>query len=151
MKIAVISDTHGVLKEELKDILQASDCVIHAGDIGSLRVYQQLKQLNTHTYFVKGNCDNAAWAVELPLTLSLHIDAILFYIIHNQTGFGFCPAQADIIVCGHTHRYQQGSYHGSILLNPGSCAQPRDGAASCAVITTQDGAIQQIKRVILSA
>ena len=32
IKIGIISDTHGLLRTEVMDILQYSDCIIHAGD-----------------------------------------------------------------------------------------------------------------------
>ena len=37
MKIAVLSDTHGLLRPEVLEQIESCDALIHAGDIGSLR------------------------------------------------------------------------------------------------------------------
>ncbi len=150
MKITVISDTHGILKENLKELLAQSSHVIHAGDIGSLGIYRELKSLNPNTYFVKGNCDRSAWAASLPETLLFHLDGILFYVIHNRSSISFRPEQADIIISGHTHCYLLNRQKDKIYLNPGSCGMPRDGMPpSCAVITTENGKLIQIERLAL--
>lgn len=150
MKIAIISDTHGRVRENLKKILRESDYVIHAGDIGSQHAYQELKALNENICAVRGNCDRGLWAAMLPETLSFHLDGILFFVIHSRTSPAFQPEDAKIIVCGHTHRYAQQRFHNSILINPGSCTQPRDGTPSCVVITTNGGKLAQIERLDLS-
>ena len=33
IKIGIISDTHGLLRTEVLDILQSCDCIFHAGDV----------------------------------------------------------------------------------------------------------------------
>ena len=33
MKVGVISDTHGLLRQEVLEILRSCDCILHAGDI----------------------------------------------------------------------------------------------------------------------
>lgn len=43
MKIGILSDTHGVLKDTFLDELQSCDYLLHAGDIGSLKCYETLK------------------------------------------------------------------------------------------------------------
>ena len=140
MKIVVLYDTHGVVKESVKELLLSADYAIHAGDIGSLTVFRQLKSYQGNFCFVRGNCDRASWANELPEQISFHLDGILFYVIHNRTDFSFHPENAQIIISGHTHRYSVGSYRKAVTLNPGSCSQPRGGEpASCAIITTSGG------------
>ena len=34
-KIGIISDTHGLLRPEVLEILKTCDCILHAGDSGS--------------------------------------------------------------------------------------------------------------------
>ena len=58
MKIGILSDTHGVLKDTFLDELQSCDYLLHAGDIGSLKCYETLKDLHVPLYIIKGNCDN---------------------------------------------------------------------------------------------
>lgn len=38
MKLGVISDTHGLLRENVIENLQECDYIIHAGDIGSVEI-----------------------------------------------------------------------------------------------------------------
>lgn len=143
MKIVVLSDTHGIIKDSVKELLLSADYAIHAGDIGSFTVYRQLKSYQEHFCFVRGNCDRASWANELPEQISFHLDGILFYVIHNCTCSSFRPENAQIIISGHTHRYAVGKYKQATTLNPGSCSEPRGGEpASCAIITTSEGSFK---------
>lgn len=141
MKIVVLSDTHGYLNKNVKELLQNSDCAIHAGDVGSLAVYQELKALNKNLYPVRGNCDRGAWADVLPETLAFRIDGVMFYLVHDRNDFSARPEPGtDLFICGHTHIYQQSERRGMTLLNPGSCSQPRGGLPpTCAIIETQGG------------
>lgn len=150
MKIVVLSDTHGILKENVKKYLRQCDYVIHAGDIGSQSVYHELKTLNRNLYMVRGNCDRGMWASVLPETLAFRIDGILFYLIHDRTSLMARPEpQTNIFISGHTHKYLLGEHMGMATLNPGSCTQPRGGMPpTCAVITTQNGKYS-IERVVV--
>ena len=43
MRIAVLSDTHGLLRPEVKNIIGTCDAVLHAGDINSRKVIDEMK------------------------------------------------------------------------------------------------------------
>ena len=43
MKIAILSDTHNLLRPEVIDILKGSDAVIHGGDINSQSILDEIK------------------------------------------------------------------------------------------------------------
>ena len=149
MKIVVLSDTHGRIPDSIKALLSSADYAIHAGDIGSLSTFQELKSYQEKFCFVRGNCDRASWANELPEQLYFHLDGIPFYVIHNRTDFSFRPEKAQIIICGHTHKYALSRFKRAVLLNPGSCSEPRGGEpASCAIITTSNGKFD-IKKTIV--
>ena len=51
-KIGIISDTHGLLRPEILEILKGCDCIIHAGDVNKpeildkLRVMGNMERLN---------------------------------------------------------------------------------------------------------
>lgn len=53
MKLGVISDTHGVLREEVVERLQECDYIIHAGDIGNKDIIDKLESI-TKTFVVRG-------------------------------------------------------------------------------------------------
>ncbi len=56
MIIGIISDTHGLLREEVLQELKNCDLVIHAGDIGKNDIINSLQQI-CRTEFVYGNID----------------------------------------------------------------------------------------------
>ena len=60
MKIAVLSDTHGLLRPEVLEQIESCDALIHAGDIGSQRIIDEIfihLKPRVPVYFVRGNND----------------------------------------------------------------------------------------------
>ncbi|MTN08214.1 metallophosphoesterase, partial [Turicibacter sanguinis] len=45
MKIGIISDTHGLLRDEVKSNLQDCDLILHAGDVGNLELINELNSI----------------------------------------------------------------------------------------------------------
>ena len=56
-KITVISDTHGVLAEEIIPLLHDSDVIVHAGDIMSTDILRKLQSYSDNVIAVAGNND----------------------------------------------------------------------------------------------
>lgn len=123
--IGVISDTHGLLRQEALDALAGSDFIIHAGDIGDPKVLQRLRSLAPVTV-VRGNNDNGDWAVRIPETEVLEVNGTLFYVLHIVEELDLDPRAAGFhcVVSGHSHRPQIETRDGVVFLNPGS-AGPR--------------------------
>ena len=74
MKIAVLSDTHGLLRPEVLEQIESCDALIHAGDIGSQRIIDEIfihLKPRVPVYFVRGNNDGA-WASHLLKCQRLH-------------------------------------------------------------------------------
>ena len=46
-KIGVISDTHGLLRPEVVEVLKTCDCIIHGGDINKTEIVEQLEASRT--------------------------------------------------------------------------------------------------------
>ena len=42
-KIGIISDTHGLLRSEILEILKDCDCIIHAGDVNKPEILDTLR------------------------------------------------------------------------------------------------------------
>ena len=42
-KIGIISDTHGLLRPEILEILKTCDCIIHAGDVNKPEILDTLR------------------------------------------------------------------------------------------------------------
>jgi uncharacterized protein len=58
MKIGVVSDTHGYFDPQLAEVLAGVDAILHAGDVGSSEVLDDLRQI-AKVYAVQGNVDSA--------------------------------------------------------------------------------------------
>ena len=67
-KIGIISDTHGLLRPEVLEILRTCDCILHGGDINKPEILDQIRPLAS-VYVVRGNNDKD-WAEGLRLLFS---------------------------------------------------------------------------------
>lgn len=123
-KIAVISDTHGLLRDEVVEIAKDCDVIFHLGDIGNQEVLDRLNQLGK-VYAVRGNNDGE-WAKELPDDLFVELYDFTFYLVHDKSMISAEHSKnADIILYGHSHRYEQYEKDMKIYFNPGSCGVER--------------------------
>lgn len=122
-KIGVISDTHGLLRDEVKEYLKGCDMIFHAGDIHKLSVLEELNQIAT-TYVVRGNADKE-WAEVLPVTNTIEDIGIKVFMIHNKKQIDVDLSPYDLIIYGHSHKYEEKVVDGRVWLNPGSCGPRR--------------------------
>lgn len=51
MKVGVISDTHGLLRQEVLEILRSCDCILHAGDINNQAFWRNWAELRRSMWF----------------------------------------------------------------------------------------------------
>lgn len=126
-KIAVLSDTHGLLRPEVTEILHDCDGAIHAGDINSREILNQIWDAsgrNKPFYVVRGNNDKA-WAMDLPLTMEFTLGGTHFFLVHNKKDVPANQKDTQIIICGHSHKYLEEEKDGRLWLNPGSCGKRR--------------------------
>ena len=79
-KIAVISDTHNLLRPEVLSILEGCEVILHAGDISTPEIYDRLQNIRT-IYAVRGNNDRN-WASEIPLVLQFELYGIQICMTH---------------------------------------------------------------------
>ena len=94
MKIAILSDTHGLL-----------------------RSFAPL-------YIVRGNNDKE-WAEGLPHHLTVTLEGVTFFMVHNKKELPADLSGVDVVVFGHSHKYVQEERDGLLWLNPGSCGPRR--------------------------
>ena len=121
--IAIISDTHGLLREQVIAELDAADCIIHAGDINTPYIADCVRQLG-ETYMVRGNND-MDWANDLPSSISVTIEGVRFFIVHNRKDVPHHLSEVDVVIYGHSHKYSSEVINGVLYLNPGSCGKRR--------------------------
>jgi putative phosphoesterase len=110
-KILLISDTHGYIDDRIIQYAKESDETWHAGDIGELKVVDELKKV-TNLRAVHGNIDNSKIRAEYAENLRFKIEDMKIWITH----IGGCPNKynqrirqeintdpPDIFICGHSH------------------------------------------------
>lgn len=124
LRIGLISDTHGLLRDEALAALRGSDRIVHAGDIVDPRILDTLAQIAPLTA-VRGNNDQGEWAQRLPETAVLQAGAISILVIHDlKTLPSGAAAGHQVVVSGHSHKPVIEQHGGVLYVNPGS-AGPR--------------------------
>ena len=123
MKLAILSDTHGLLRPQVLEYLRTADAVLHGGDINTQAIVDQLRQMAPH-YVVRGNNDKD-WAQDLPHHLTVTLGGVRFAMVHNRKELPEDLTGVDVVVFGHSHRYVQEERDGILWLNPGSCGPRR--------------------------
>lgn len=122
MRIAILSDTHGLLRPEVVEFLKTADVILHGGDINKQSIVDELRQY-APLYIVRGNNDKE-WAQDIPHDLTLTLDGMTFVMVHNKKEVPDLTG-ADVVVFGHSHKYLQEEKDGVLWLNPGSCGPRR--------------------------
>ena len=122
MRIAILSDTHGLLRPAVLEYLKTADVILHGGDINKQSIVDELRQY-APLYIVRGNNDKE-WAQDIPHDLTLTLDGMTFVMVHNKKEVPDLTG-ADVVVFGHSHKYLQEEKDGVLWLNPGSCGPRR--------------------------
>jgi putative phosphoesterase len=153
MKIGVISDTHGYYDPRLPELLAGVEAILHAGDVGSEDVLDQLGQI-AKVYAVRGNVDSAE--MKLPLSLKASFEGVQIEMRHQLAApqaeleawsdgellgkmqperreaflSGFEEA-TRVIVFGHSHQPGLLTVGHRLFFNPGSAGQQRFSLPRC--------------------
>ena len=126
MKIAIISDTHGLLRPEALTAIQGCDLILHAGDIGSPEILDHLSQI-APVHAVRGNNDlDLPWAANIPDHLSLDLNGWQTLLIHDIADVpAHLAANTRLIITGHSHKPLIEWRDNRLYLNPGSAGRRR--------------------------
>lgn len=122
-RIAVISDTHSLLRPEVEEIIGTCDRILHAGDIASAEIRDRIAGL-APSVFVRGNADKE-WAKDIPAETDLEIAGFRFYMVHNIKHTRKDLSGVDCVIYGHSHKYEVKEDGPVTYLNPGSCGPRR--------------------------
>ncbi len=145
--LGIITDTHvpqriKSLPPRVFEVLRGVDRILHAGDISSRPVLDQLAEI-APVDAVAGNAD--LFKHGLPLTRVIEVEGKRIGLVHGHGGwarylrskvrdrFGYDEEHylrivhrsfgpVDAIVFGHTHRYYHAEQSGLLLFNPGPVA-----------------------------
>jgi len=127
MKIAVISDTHNLFRPEVREIISKCDGVVHAGDVNSQKVLDEIKAsvgIEVPFYVVRGNNDRE-WARDLPKTTRFAFEGVKFFLVHDKKDVLKDLDDVQVVIYGHSHKYAEEFVDGKLWLNPGSCGKRR--------------------------
>ena len=118
MKIAVLSDTHGLLREQVKEMIGECEAIIHAGDTNSQKILDQIAatgRKNVPFYVVRGNNDKE-WAKGIPETLEFELNHVKFFLVHNKKDIPEELGDIQIVIFGHSHKYSEEEKEGRLWL-----------------------------------
>ena len=124
MRLGVISDTHGVLRDEVIEKLKGCDYIIHAGDVGGKEIIDKLESI-TKTFVVRGNNDKDEWGLTLPEYKEIEMDEVLIYVVHNKADIPTDLKEVDLVIYGHSHKFSNEKIDNIVYLNPGACGRKR--------------------------
>jgi putative phosphoesterase len=137
VELAIISDTHmprGARRLPAACVarLRRADLIVHAGDLHTLVVLDELRSLG-EVVAVHGNVDDAAVRAALPASATVQVDGHRIAVIHDA---GPAPRRlkrlrarfpdADAVIFGHSHiPLLERAADGFQILNPGSPTERR--------------------------
>lgn len=125
IRVGLISDTHGLVREEAVAVLKGCQHILHAGDIDSPDVISRLRQVAPVTV-VRGNNDRGPWARKIPVYEVVEFGAVSVYVRHDESELDIDPKAAglQVVMFGHSHQPKVEHRDGVLFVNPGS-AGPR--------------------------
>lgn len=148
MKIGILSDTHGLLRQEVLDHLAGADAILHGGDINNQGILLTLQGI-APVYVVRGNNDRE-WAEQIPYTLDFTLGGARVCMAHKKKDLPADLSGYGLAVYGHTHRYEELRQGHTILLNPGSCGPRRFNQAITLAVATIEGQKITVTRIDIS-
>jgi uncharacterized protein len=132
MQIAVVSDTHlprgsRAIPEECLELMRSAALVLHAGDLSTAAVLENLRALGPPLAAVHGNIDSAELGRLLPERQVVEAAGVRIGLIHDagpakgrlgrmRMAFPEC----DAVVFGHSHIPLHEESDGFQIFNPGS-------------------------------
>ncbi len=123
MILGLLSDTHNLLRPEVLAALEGVDAILHAGDINSQQILDQLQTI-APVYAVRGNADKE-WAEHLPSFLDFELGGLHIYMTHKKKDLPPALSPYDLVLVGHSHQYSETRQVSTLIVNPGSCGPRR--------------------------
>ncbi|OSY88110.1 phosphodiesterase [Tenacibaculum holothuriorum] len=129
-KILLLSDTHSYIDSQILKFVRQADEVWHAGDIGDLKVTDEIKKIKS-LRAVYGNIDGKDARAEFDLDAIFKVEDVLVWITHIAGYPGkynkrikdkLKEIKPKLFICGHSHilKVQFDKNHGMLHLNPGA-------------------------------
>lgn len=130
LKIGLLSDTHGFLDPAIYKYFKECDEIWHAGDIGTIEVYDELCKFKP-LKAVSGNIDGHVIRSAVPENLYFNVEGMNVYITHiggypgryNLGVKSFLSTHpTGLFICGHSHilKVMYDKSYGLLHINPGA-------------------------------
>ena len=145
MKIGILSDTHGLLRPEVMAALSGCEAILHGGDINRQEIIDELERI-APVYVVRGNNDRE-WAEQIPLFLDFGLAGLRIYMTHKKKDLPGDLAPYDLVVFGHSHKYEESRQDKTLLLNPGSCGPRRFNQAITLAVLEVEAESVRVNRI----
>ncbi len=161
MLLGVVSDTHNNLKNI--DLIislfneKKVESVIHTGDITNSKSLDKFSKLKSRFICVYGNNDrnedglkDVALKYNFELEQPPHVTEIankkiaIFHEPEIIDDFLSNNADMDVVLHGHTHRYREETFNGTLIFNPGESAGFLKGKNTVGIINLKDMSISRI-------
>lgn len=129
--IALISDNHSYIGEDVLQHLKGRDEIWHAGDIGDLASLERILALGSTFRAVYGNIDTAETRELYPLNQLFSVDGVKVLMTHIGGYPGKYKTRVrdlikeenpDLYICGHSHilKVVRDKQNDLIHMNPGA-------------------------------
>ena len=133
MTVGLIADTHAQLHPGVPRAFRRVERILHAGDVGSEAVLQELGQLAPVTA-IHGNADPNALQRRLPPYCVARCGDVRVLLVHQaQADRAWLPEVCDlvaveragVVVFGHSHLPYVALHDGVLFVNPGGAGRRR--------------------------
>jgi putative phosphoesterase len=148
MLVGVIADTHGYLDPRVAQAFAGVGVIIHAGDVGSEDVLDQLARL-APVHAVYGNNDEKFGGFGLRLHEDFNISRVRVHLVH-QLPHAKPEWNTRLVVTGHSHKPSIDPRDGMLYVNPGAAGRAGfHGTQTVAVLRILSRAIVEARIVEL--
>src|SRR5258708_14633495 len=115
--VAIVADTHGLVRESVLRAVGNVDLILHAGDVGHSRVLDRLREC-APVVAIRGNVDTEMLA--LPATEVGSVHKRLVYLFDSLADLDLNPAVAgfSMVGSGHSHKAIVRREDWGVYLNP---------------------------------
>ena len=110
MKLGLISDTHGLLRAQVFEVLAGVEHILHAGDVGPVELLDELAAIAPVTA-VWGNTDGWDVRARVKEVAELELGGVRVAVVHGMQFGSPTPEKvaaaypsAGLVVFGHSHR-----------------------------------------------
>jgi putative phosphoesterase len=158
LRLAIISDTHLPRGTRALPVehLRGADAIVHAGDLSTAPVLDEMLALGPPVVAVHGNVDDAAVRARLPERVVFEAGGVSIGVIHDagqakgrlarmRAAFPDCAA----VVFGHSHIPLHEADEGFQIFNPGSPTDRRRSPCHTLGYAEVDGGVVSFELVAL--